>query len=294
MVTLEHINSLKDYFDSAKSVAIILGPDLSPEQYVAASALYYGIEGSEKSVGIYAPRFPKGDFKAKEILQPELGKENLVIELPYIPESIDKVISHIGEESKKFYLTVKPQKGKKPIERSDIEISYAGAEFDLVFLLGVNDLEDLQQLYYGYEELYGNGTVVTINTYQPDFGNLHLDYSRQSGMSEAMFEILQGMGVAITSDMATELLKGIEIASEDFTSLTATAETFETVAQLMRLGARRVKKLPKEETEQEDRTRGVEQLKQVIERKEIEVKKANKHLSQKNNKKKRSQAKKSK
>lgn len=247
MVTLEHITSLKEYFQQANSVAVILGSNLSKDQLAGASSLTTGLRSTNKDVGVYAISSLRKSkqitkFRGLDGLQTELGKQNLIVEFDYNPKSVDKVSYHIGEESGKFYLTIKPQKGQKPLDENKVKFSYAGANFDLVILVGVSDLEDLEQLYFGYEELYKNSAIITINRFKTDFSNLHLDHSRQTGVSEAMFEILQGLGIAISADMATELLAGISAASNSFQSLTVTADTFEVVAQLMRLGARRMRR----------------------------------------------------
>jgi nanoRNase/pAp phosphatase (c-di-AMP/oligoRNAs hydrolase) len=109
----------------------------------------------------------------------------------------------------------------------------------MVFLVGVHDLETLNQLYIGYESLYQNAFVVTLHTFRPELGNIQLDLSGMSSMSEAMTDILEGMEVPLNTEIATDLLHGIESMTNNLLSLTASAETFETVAKLLRAGARR-------------------------------------------------------
>jgi hypothetical protein len=174
-------------------------------------------------------------------LNTQLGKQNLVIEFDYEESAVDKVSYHIGEESGKFYLTIKPKKGSKPLDKSRVDFTYAGADADLIFLVGVHDLETLDQLYFGYEPLYENAFVVTLNSFKPELGNVQIDLSGGSSLSESLVGLLTGLEIPVTEEMATNLLRGIEQATDNLQSFAASADTFEVVAKLLRSGARRAK-----------------------------------------------------
>ena len=240
MITPEQISSLKEYLENADTVMVVLGPKPSDDQLAIASALYQGIDTLGKDVGIYAPKkFSSKSYAGLKAISTELGKQNLVIELDYIKEAVDKVSYHISEELKKFYLTIKPRKGTKPLDESTVSFSYAGADADLIILVGVHELEDLEQLYFGYESLYDNAFLATVHSFEPELGNAQFDLSGTSSLSESMVELLAHLDIQLTADMATDLLKGIEITTDNLRSLSATAETFEAVASLLRAGARR-------------------------------------------------------
>lgn len=240
MIELEHVTSLKEYLQTAQSVAVILGPKPTADQAAVAAALTLGVAGMGKDVGVYAPRqldnFPYAGLKN---LQTELGKQNLVVEFDYDENAVDKVSYHIGEETKKFFLTIRPKKGQKPLDSSSVRFSYAGASADAVFLVGVHELESLEQLYFGYEGLYENAFVVTFHTFKPELGTVQLDLSGRSSMSEAVVDIMESLGMMLGAEMATDLLAGIDSMTQGLHSLTVTAETFEIVAKLMRAGGRR-------------------------------------------------------
>lgn len=243
MIELEQINSLKEYFESAQSVAIVLGPKPTVDQVAVASALYEGCLLLQKEASLYAPHRIRDEFfESLQSLQTELGKQNLVVSFDYDENIVDKVSYHIGEETKKFFLTIKPKKGHKPLALESMNFSYAGSDVDLVFLVGVHDLESLEQLYFGYESLYQSSFVVTLHTFKPEIGNVQLDLSATSSMSEGVIDIIENLGISLNEKMASSLLMGIETATQNLQSLTTTAETFETIARLLRSGARRVKR----------------------------------------------------
>lgn len=241
MITLEQLTSLKDYLKTAQTAAVILGPRPTDDQIAVASALYLGLTAAGKDTGLYAPKnLGQRESNSLKNLKTELGKQNLVIQLDYNEEAVDKVSYHIGEESKKFFLTIKPRKGREPLDSKNVKFSYAGAEADIIFLVGVHNLESLEQLYFGYESLYESAFVVTLHTFKPDLGNVQLDLSGASSMSESLVHILENLEIPLTAEMATDLLRGVEAMTQNLQSLTASAETFEAVSKLLRAGARRV------------------------------------------------------
>jgi len=243
MIALEQVNSLKEYFESSESIAVILGQKPTVDQLALASALYDGCKNLGKEVGLYSPKRIKDEhFSSLKELQTELGKQNLVVSFDYNEEAVDKVSYHIGEETNKFFLTVKPKKGIKPLDPKSVEFSYAGADIDLIFLIGVHDLETLDQLYFSYESLYKNNYVVTLHNFKPEIGTTQFDLSSSSSMSESMVDVIESLGMQVDENMATTLLMGIEHTTKNLQSLSTTAETFEKVARLLRAGARRIKR----------------------------------------------------
>lgn len=184
-----------------------------------------------------------------DLLEIELGKENLLISFPYREEQVDKVSYYISEHDQRFYLTIKPKHGVDPLDSNQVEFAYAGAGADLLFLCGVDSLDDLQQLYFGYENLYqsSNSHLVTLNNFIPDFGTLALDMSEASSYCEAAYFILRDLAVGqkkelvwLDSNLASLLLYGIESKTQALQNDDLTSETFLAVGELMKLGAKRL------------------------------------------------------
>ncbi len=141
---------------------------------------------------------------------------------------------------KKFYLTIKPKKGFSPLSDKNVEFSYTGAEADLVIVIGVNELDSLGEFYFGYENLYNQAAIVSINKYETEFGNIKFDASQLSCYSEFVFQLISSLDLFVSSESATNLLRGISEETNNFSSFSTTANTFEVVAKLMRAGARRI------------------------------------------------------
>ncbi len=186
--------------------------------------------------------------KLLNICQQDLGRENLLISFPYQEEQVNKVSYHIADNDQRFYLTIKPKKGSKPLDYQEVDFKYIGSSADLLILVGVNDLADLKDLYVNYQDLYQDTPLITINTFLPDFGTLNLDISGSSGYGEAVFYLLKSLGNLFNIELkslnhikqlATLLLNSISYKTKEFTSPQMTADSFLAIAELLKLEAQR-------------------------------------------------------
>lgn len=235
-------NQLKNLVDAAQTISIIYPPTASLDQRATAASLYLSLSRVQKNVRLVTPKILSSDdnqVTGLENAQVDMGNQNLSMSFNYTPEQVDKVSYHIGEETGKFYLTIKPKSGFAPLDANSVEFSYTGASTDLLILVGVSDLESLEQLYFGYEDLYRDVAIVSINTYTTSFGTVKIDAGQASSLSEVTTQIVQALGLPLDSDTATNLMLGVESATQNLSSMTVSADTFETVANLLRAGARR-------------------------------------------------------
>lgn len=238
---LPNPQQIKELINQAKTVFVIVGPDANFDELAGASALFSGLQIADKDVKFLSPKKLKQSFDISNLeeIKTEVGHQNLLVSFDYSEEAVDKVSYHIGEETNKFYLTIKPKKDHEPLSADTVEFSYTGADADLVFLVGVSSLEDLEQLYFGYEKLYQDKAVVSMYEYPTGFGTVQLDISEVVGYSELVAQLMSETELHIDGKSATHLLAGIEKESRGFKSLTTTADTFEVVARLLRSGAER-------------------------------------------------------
>lgn len=234
---------LKNLLDSAQTLLVIFPTNATSDQLAVASSLYLSLQQTQKNVRLVSPQpFTDQDsvFAGLSDTQTELGHQNLCISFAYTPEQVDKVSYHIGQETGKFYLTIKPKAGFQPLDSENVEFSYTGTSADVLILVGVQDLENLNQLYFGYENVYRDVPIISINNFATSFGTVKVDTGSQSCMSEVVAQLITALGLTLTGDVATNLLYAIDEATNQLSSYSATAETFEVVAQLMRAGARRI------------------------------------------------------
>lgn len=245
MLTVDQVQQLSELLPTTKTILVMVSARATFDQLAAASSLFVSLREQGKEVALLAPTtqvVQDQGLAGLADLKSELGNKDLQISFAYTPEQVDKVSYHIDEQDQRFYLVVKPKSGQKPLDADSIEMSYVGAEADLILLVGVSDLEELEQLYFGYEQLYQDSAIVTLHTYETAIGSIKLDASGLSSVSEAAAQLIQSLDMPLSADTATNLLAGIEEMTEGFRSLATTADTFEIVARLMRSGARRIKR----------------------------------------------------
>lgn len=243
-------NQYKSLIDTAQTIVVLIPAQATQDQIAVAASLYLSLLRLGKNARLVTPQpvVTKGAILGFEQAQQDLGNQNLTVSFAYTPEQVDKVSYHIAEETGRFYLTIKPKSGYEPLATESVEFSYTGASAELVILVGVSNLEQLEQLYFGYEDLFETVPMVSIHNHTTSFGTLHIDSGSASSSSEVVAQLLFSLGHPVDSDVATNLLLGIEWGTASLSSPTASAETFEVVAQLLRAGARRTFKKTSVET----------------------------------------------
>ena len=260
MIDQAQTNKFKDILETSKNALIIFPEEENLDLFLATYCLYSFLSLKQEA-RLLTPKFKQkiptelNDFIDLKLIEHELGKENLLVSFPYQEDQVDKVSYYIGEQDKRFYLTIKPKKGVAPLDSSALEFSYAGAQADLLILCGVEDLEKLNQLYFAYENLYKgiDNHLVTINNFIPDFGKLNLDISPSNSYCEAVFYLLKDMDqnnedLLAKSNLPTLLLYGIEDKNLGLQAQNTSSNTFLAVAELLQLGAMRLFKLKPEKT----------------------------------------------
>ncbi len=234
------LKQLQKLTDQASSILVILDPESGFDNKVSAASLFLSLKEKGKKVEFLSPEpLNNNTIIGFNQLKTDIGSRNLLVSFDYDEESVAKVSYHIDEEEEKFYLTIKPKEGREPLDPETVEFEKAGSDADLIFLLGVDNLENLSQLYFGYEELYEDAALVSIKPSQAQLGDIDLDTNEYSCMSEAVADLIDGMGAGISSSVATNLFAGLNYSTNSFSSSTVTANTFESAAKLLRAGAKR-------------------------------------------------------
>ena len=236
------INALK----TAKTVLILLASDPSLDVVAAGLSLYLSLTQRQlnASIGCSTPMTVNFNrlFGVNKI-KSHIGNQNLVVSFNYSEDSLEKVSYDKDPAAQKFHLTIEPKAGKQPLDPGQVEFSYTGSNADLIFVLGARTLEDLGELYQQEKTLLDNKQKTLVNLSHLDknsqFGTVNLYDPESSGCSEITLNLIKALGLPLEPDMATNLLAGIEVSTNNLQSPKITADTFETIAELMRLGAKK-------------------------------------------------------
>jgi len=233
-------SSILNYVQNSSSFFVILGEKASFDEQLAGCSLFLALKKAGKNASLLSPKqFVNPTISGLKDLKNTIGHKNLVVSFDYVEQAVNNVSYHIDEENKKFYLTVKPKKGAEPLEQSSVKFDYTGAEAEMIILFGVRRLNGLAELYVGYEEVFDNATTATIRNGVSSYGTFKLNSLLVSSSCEVVYELLKNLEFDVSAEVATNLLAGIQYETNNFVDQRANADTFEAIAELLRLGARR-------------------------------------------------------
>ena len=233
------LNRLNDVIQNGVTGAIVLPTNPSLDAAAAAAALYLGLHKMGKSVSLACSNKISYNLTAVDKIQTQLSTDgdNLVISFPYSDGAIDKVDYNI--QGSNFNLIITPRQGFPKLEPSQVKYNYTGGDLDLVLVIDSPTLNSLGTLYSENEKQFQGKDIINIDRHLTNsyYGSVNYVNKTSSSLSEMVLKLLQNLGIEIDRDMATNLYSGIAASTNNFTSYSVTADTFESVAALLRLGA---------------------------------------------------------
>ncbi len=239
------LSALAAAYEKAQSAVVFIHPQATYDAVAAALALHLALREAGKSCAVVCVEPMRVEFSrlvAIDQVHTEAGNRDLVISFAYTEEQVDKVSYNVDEDNGRFELVVAPKTGGQPLDPSSIEFRRTGLSADLVFLFGYHSLSELETIYdkekYTIDSAYT--VAVTQNKIAP-YAKLHLTLQpEQLSYAELVYFIVRQLQIAeIKDDLATNILSGIEYATDRFAQANLAPRTFETIANLMRRGARR-------------------------------------------------------
>jgi len=242
------MSELTTLIDQSKSFLVILGQNSTFDQWVAATSWYLSLAAQSKLVQLVTPVLPaeKSSSIAElrllngfDTCRTDLNNQNATISFNYSQESVDSVSYVLDEASQKFTLTIKPKSGFSPLNVATIQTGYSGSDAEVIFLVGVHNLEALGKLFEANQDVFHKARIVTIHSFKPEIAAIALTTDNFTCLAEATTQAIIDVGLPISPEVASNLLFGIESQTEWLSSLRTTAKTFELAALLLQAGAKR-------------------------------------------------------
>ena len=190
----QDITLVKSSLDTAKEILVLLPQNPGPDSIAASLSLYLAIENSGKQAYIACGTpidFSQYPLRKTDRISQKIGNKNLVVSLKVDNrDSIDKVSYNLDEQTKIFNLIITPKKGAAPLSSDSVSYSMAGAQADLIFIVGASTFDDLGSLYAAEPALFTDTTTVAINRMEPiPFATHHLANPKSSSIAEYMVTI---------------------------------------------------------------------------------------------------------
>lgn len=230
---------VSDIISKGASGIVVLPTNPSQDAIAGATALYLGLLKLGKNVTIVSSSPIKSDMIAADKIQTSLsvGGDNLVVSFPYADGAIDKIDYHI--QGDKFNLVIAPRSGYPKLDPNQVSYSYSGGSFDFIITVDAPNLNAVGTLYTENQAQFQGKEIINIDRHLTNafFGTVNFINKTSSSTCELVYKVLRQLDCELDKDMSTNLYTGIAAATNTFTSYSVNAETFETVAALLKAGA---------------------------------------------------------
>lgn len=244
MISAEDQASLQKTFETAHSYLIILRSDPSFDQTATALALTMLLQNAKRQVHLACEKKLPDAFKVLsgfDLVNENVGNQSLDISFDYSEEMVENVSYNIDQANKKFHLIVKPKRGHHGLDPTTVEYSQVGIDADAIFMIGVTSFDQIENFYAQDEAAFTQATTIALNRQDTAFSQVNINTADYTSTSEWLITLIGLWKQQLNSDIATNILAGIESSTDSFRHASVTADTFQIVAELMRSGARRLK-----------------------------------------------------
>jgi len=240
-------NSFASVIDSAESILVLLPTRPYFDQVAAGLSLFLSLQG-RKTVDISCPTSMLVEYNrlvGVDKISSDLGSKNMVIRfVDYNAKNVERVSAEIDDSKNEFYLTLVPKPGVTSPKKEQVTISSSGVSADTIFLVGGGsehhfpaltdkDLVGVKVAHIGIREISTPQAKGVLSFARPG-----------SCISEIVGELIKDANLTLDSDIATNLLMGIEDTTKNYSGEGVTAETFDLVAELLRKGGKRANNQP--------------------------------------------------
>ncbi len=230
---------IHEIITKGSSGSILLPANPTPDAIAAATALYIGLTKTGKNISLCCANPVQSDLSAADKIQTNMvtGGDNLVVSFPYSDGAIDKVDYNI--QGQNFNLVITPRQGFSRLNPNQVNFSYTGGKLDFLIVIDSPTLQSLGSLYTENQNQFQGKDIINVDRHLTNafYGTTNYVHKTSSSVSELVFAILQQLQIEIDKDIATNLYAGISASTNNFTSYSVNADTFEHIASLLRFGA---------------------------------------------------------
>lgn len=235
------LNLISEVVTKNAAGVIVLPAKPTPDAIAAATTMYLALTKTGKTMGLVCAAVPQSDMAGADKIKNTLtvGGDNLVISFPYKEGAVDKVDYNFDVENEKFNLIIVPREGFPKLDPKDVNYSFAGGKIEFIITIDSPNLNTLGDIYTKNQNVFSGKNIINIDRHliNNNYGTINVVVKTASSTSELVYKVLNRMKVNFDREMATNLYSGIVAATNNFSSYSVNADTFEAVATLLRAGA---------------------------------------------------------
>jgi len=210
---MKNKSTIHEMIQNAKRVAVIPSKIAGVDAFCAAVGLYSMLKKTGKGVNfIYQGKVP--DEVVKIIPDDEITRNikerNLQIRVDYSMTNAGKV--HYSTDEDVLTLLLGPIPNDFDHEKM-VSTSLVGFDFDLIFTVGLQSVQDLGQTYRVLENKFDNAQIINIDNLSTNekFGVKNVIDVNSSSLSVLVFKLASKWGLEPDISAANAILKGISL-----------------------------------------------------------------------------------
>lgn len=235
------ITKVKELLDKATNVVVATHEHPTFDSIGSAVTLSLGLASLGKKVTVVCPdpiTVELSSFIGVQKIQKEIANKNFIISLDYTEGSIEKVSYNI--EGNKFNLVIEPRLGYDGFAEDKVHYTHGGASADLIFTVDTIHLGGLKKVYEDNKEVFSK-PVINIDRHPNNakYGVVNLIDQAASSTAEIVSQLLSHIGVALTPDIATNVLNALFGATNNFQNPNVSVTSFELAAACLKAGGKR-------------------------------------------------------
>lgn len=255
MINESEIQQIRANLATVNDILVVTSQNANVDRLAAALAMFLGFQKLGKKVQIATEanltvgqaglfgvgevnnRFPQlkgGDMTLtleNVVIDqgPDAGKVPALEKLDWFPE---------GKNLKLVFHVIPGQR----FEPSNVGVSYEKGGYGMIVAVGVSALENIGRIYTANKASFGQSQIVNIDNQSQNsqFGQVNIVNPTAASISEVVVEVMNGLGITMDEDIASNILVGIYHATHNLTQRT-TAETFLAIGQAMQSGGKQVR-----------------------------------------------------
>ena len=244
------IGELKNLLPAAKNIAIAVPAGVDIDKLAAGLSLFLTLEAQGKEVSIVCDdnilvgqsHLFGVDHVQKTLSSTEGGNLTLTLEGVAASDNtipaLEKLDWYAENSNLNLVFHVLPGQTFQPAR---IVPHYQGSGFNLIFVVGVANLNALGNAYSQNQSVYSGTHIVNMDTQSANtsFGQTNVLDTNASSLSEMIVNLIGDLGFNLDSDMASNLLTGIFDATNNLSDSKVTADTYMAVANCLRVGGKK-------------------------------------------------------
>jgi len=233
-------SALNAWLNERNDFYLILPHQPKLDQVAAICSLASSLKKSGQLAQVLAPKSIQVKFNqiyGVNKISHQLRGRDFVININYPLKNVEK-INWDDQQDNRVSLIIQSKRDVNPIEETMVSFNKKGGRIKNIISLGINSANELSQILKQItdKEFSPLPAVVNINNGGDFFGEVKIIDKEASSFSEIVIALIEGLSLPFGPDEANNLLLGLQVVTNSFSTGLVNADIFEAAAFCMRAG----------------------------------------------------------